>query len=98
MDYFGASMIALILGIFELYTLGWIYGVDRICCDAEFMLGKKVGRYWRWCWSVVTPLIMTVILIYFLCTYSLPTYKDIVFPNWAYGKSNKTISIVFNQI
>ncbi|KNC21112.1 hypothetical protein FF38_04338 [Lucilia cuprina] len=84
-DYFGASMIALVLGIAELYCLGWVYGVDRLCKDAEFMMGRKVGPYWRWCWAVVTPLIMTVILIYFLSTYTPLTYNGVNYPNWAYA-------------
>lgn len=88
-DYFGASMIALILGIAELYVLGWIYGVNRLCKDAEFMLkGRKVGLYWRWCWAVVTPLIMTLILVYFLVTYEVLTYNNAIFPTWAYGRFN----------
>ncbi|XP_061391730.1 sodium-dependent nutrient amino acid transporter 1-like [Musca vetustissima] len=84
-DYFGASMIALILGIAELYVLGWVYGVDRLCRDAEFMMGRKVGPYWRWCWAVVTPLIMTAILVYFLSTYTPLTYNNVTYPNWAYA-------------
>ncbi|XP_073845902.1 sodium-dependent nutrient amino acid transporter 1-like isoform X2 [Musca autumnalis] len=84
-DYFGASMIALVLGIAELYVLGWVYGVDRLCRDAEFMMGRKVGPYWRWCWSVITPLIMTAILVYFLSTYTPLTYNNVTYPNWAYA-------------
>lgn len=84
-DFYGASMIALILGIFELYVLGWVYGVDRLCRDVEFMLGRKVGLYWRICWSIVTPLIMTVILIYFFATYEQLTYNGVLYPNWAYA-------------
>ncbi|XP_017117023.1 sodium-dependent nutrient amino acid transporter 1 isoform X1 [Drosophila elegans] len=84
-DFFGASMIALVLGIAELYTIGWIYGTDRLCKDIEFMLGRKVGLYWRLCWSVFTPLIMTVILIYFYATYEPLTYNNIIYPNWAYS-------------
>lgn len=85
-DFFGASMIALVLGIAELYTIGWIYGTDRLCKDIEFMLGRKVGLYWRLCWGVFTPLIMTVILIYFYATYEPLTYNKQLFPTWAYGK------------
>ncbi|XP_017855353.1 sodium-dependent nutrient amino acid transporter 1 isoform X3 [Drosophila busckii] len=84
-DFFGASMIALVLGIAELYTIGWIYGTDRLCKDIEFMLGRKVGLYWRLCWGVFTPLIMTIILIYFYATYEPITYNDQLFPTWAYG-------------
>lgn len=82
-DFFGASMIALVLGIAELYTLGWIYGTDRLCKDIEFMLGRKVGLYWRLCWGIFTPLIMTIIMIYFYATYEPLTYNDQTFPAWA---------------
>ncbi|XP_030377442.1 sodium-dependent nutrient amino acid transporter 1 isoform X2 [Scaptodrosophila lebanonensis] len=84
-DFFGASMIALVLGIAELYTIGWIYGTDRLCKDVEFMMGRKVGKYWRLCWAVITPLIMTVILIYFYATYEPLTYNNIIYPHWAYS-------------
>ncbi|KAH8266665.1 hypothetical protein KR018_008020 [Drosophila ironensis] len=84
-DFFGASMIALVLGIAELYTIGWIYGTDRLCKDIEFMLGRKVGLYWRLCWSIITPLVMTVILIYFYATYQPLTYNNVIYPTWAYS-------------
>ncbi|KAH8325069.1 hypothetical protein KR074_005171 [Drosophila pseudoananassae] len=84
-DFFGASMIALVLGIAELYTIGWIYGTDRLCKDIEFMLGRKVGLYWRLCWSIITPLIMTTILVYFYATYEPLTYNNVTYPTWAYG-------------
>lgn len=86
MDFYGASMIALILGILELYVLGWVYGVDRLCKDIEFMIGHRVGNYWRWCWAFITPSIMTLILIYFYATYESLTYNNVQYPNWAYGK------------
>uniref|UniRef100_W8AWS8 Transporter n=2 Tax=Ceratitis capitata TaxID=7213 RepID=W8AWS8_CERCA len=84
-DFYGASMIALILGILELYVLGWVYGVDRLCKDIEFMIGHRIGRYWRWCWALITPGIMTLILIYFYATYQSLTYNNVPYPNWAYA-------------
>ncbi|XP_069965295.1 sodium-dependent nutrient amino acid transporter 1 isoform X3 [Bactrocera oleae] len=84
-DFYGASMIALILGILELYVLGWVYGVDRLCKDIEFMIGHRVGNYWRWCWAFITPSIMTLILIYFYATYESLTYNNVQYPNWAYA-------------
>uniref|UniRef100_A0A034WKU2 Transporter n=1 Tax=Bactrocera dorsalis TaxID=27457 RepID=A0A034WKU2_BACDO len=84
-DFYGASMIALILGILELYVLGWVYGVDRLCTDIEFMIGHRVGNYWRWCWALITPGIMTLILIYFYATYESLTYNNVHYPSWAYA-------------
>lgn len=84
-DYYGVAMMSLFLGIFELYVLGWVYGVNRLCKDVQFMLGRKVGLYWRLCWSVITPVIMTIILIYFLSTYTKLTYNNKTYPNWMYA-------------
>uniref|UniRef100_T1GY81 Sodium-dependent nutrient amino acid transporter 1 n=1 Tax=Megaselia scalaris TaxID=36166 RepID=T1GY81_MEGSC len=53
--------------------------------DTEFMIGLKVGVYWRICWSIITPAIMTVILVYTFIAYEPLTYKDIVYPDWAYS-------------
>lgn len=50
-DYFGASFIIFILAIGELIAFGWIYGVDRLCADCEFMLGFRPNAYWRICWK-----------------------------------------------
>jgi solute carrier family 6 (neurotransmitter transporter, glycine) member 5/9 len=54
-DYYGATFIAFNLVVFELGTFCWIYGVDRICRDIQFMLGRKMGWYWRMCWKYFTP-------------------------------------------
>lgn len=79
-------MIALTLGIIELYVFAWVYGVDRLCRDAEFMIGKSPSIYWRICWGVITPLIMTAIWIYTFVAYEPLTYKNVEFPSWGYGK------------
>lgn len=73
-DYYGASFIAFILAIAELYTFSYIYGVDRLCADIEFMLGFRPNFYWRWCWKYITPLLMSTILVYTL--FNLEPLKD----------------------
>lgn len=85
MDFFGASFVAFVLGIAELITFAWIYGVNRICLDIEFMLGIKTSWYWRICWSFVTPGLMIAILIYHIATLEPLTYKNYVYPDIAYG-------------
>lgn len=65
-DHYGASFTALILAIGELYAFCYIYGVDRLCRDIEFMLGFRPNFYWRVCWKFLTPGLMTAILLYTL--------------------------------
>lgn len=79
-------MIAIVLAIAELFTLSWCYGVRRICKDTEFMIGKNPNIYWRLCWGVITPALMTAILIYTFFAYEPLTYKGHSYPEWAYGK------------
>ncbi|KAG5669729.1 hypothetical protein PVAND_000024 [Polypedilum vanderplanki] len=67
-DYYGASFIAFVLAIAELYTFSYIYGVDRFCKDIEFMLGFRPNIYWRTCWRFITPGLMSIILAYTLFT------------------------------
>lgn len=83
-DFFGATFIAFLLAIAEIVTISWIYGVNRICKDAEFMLGLKTGLYWRICWGLITPVFMGTVLVYYLYTldWSNPIFigKDTPFP------------------
>uniref|UniRef100_A0AAG5DIX9 Transporter n=1 Tax=Anopheles atroparvus TaxID=41427 RepID=A0AAG5DIX9_ANOAO len=84
-DYYGASSITLVLAIAELIAICWVYGVDRLCKDTEFMLGHRPSIYWRLCWRWITPLLMFVILIYNLVTLQPLMYKQYVYPTVAYG-------------
>lgn len=46
----------------------YFLGLENFCADVEFMLKRRLGLYWRVCWGVVTPLVLIVIFIYFLCS------------------------------
>lgn len=84
-DFFGASFIAFFLAVTQLITFGWIYGVDRLCKDIEFMLSRKTGWYWRICWRFITPAMMAFILIYTIVDMKLITYGGYVYPTLFYG-------------
>ena len=84
-DYFGASFIVFVLAIAEIVAVVWIYGIKRFCKDVEFMLGRYPGFYWRFCWAVVTPLLLISILVYSIATMEPIKYKDYVYPPAAYA-------------
>ncbi|XP_020283043.1 sodium-dependent nutrient amino acid transporter 1-like [Pseudomyrmex gracilis] len=84
-DYYGGTFVAIIVGVLEMVTIFWVYGLTNFLNDMEFMLGKRLGVYWRACWLLITPLLMIVILIYTCATYEPPTYDNIRFPDYAYG-------------
>ncbi|KAG4076274.1 hypothetical protein HA402_014823 [Bradysia odoriphaga] len=84
-DFYGVSFIAFLLGISQMITFGWIYGVNRIALDIEFMLGIKTGWYWRLCWAIITPALMTAIFVYNLIMFEPVTYKGHEYPHYAYA-------------
>ncbi|XP_015434075.1 PREDICTED: sodium-dependent nutrient amino acid transporter 1-like [Dufourea novaeangliae] len=84
-DYFGGTFVAIIVGVLEMITIFWIYGLSNFINDVEFMLGNRPSWYWRFCWAFVTPILMIVILVYTIFTYEPPTYDGAQFPGYAYG-------------
>lgn len=85
-DYYGGTFVAIIVGVLEIITIFWIYGLSNFINDMEFMLGKRLGAHWRFCWLLVTPLLMIVILIYTIAIYEPPKYDGMRFPDYAYGR------------
>lgn len=84
-DYYGGNCVAIIVGVAEVITIFWIYGLVNFLNDTEFMLGIRPGLYWKICWFVITPVLMIIILFYTFVTYVPPTYNGINFPDYAYG-------------
>lgn len=83
-DHYGATFVIFMLAVFEMIAFCYIYGVNRICKDVEFMLGYTPGIFWRWCWWFVTPLIMTSIVIYSFVNYEHPKDNVNEFPSIAH--------------
>lgn len=86
---------AIIVGVLEMITVFWIYGLSNFINDVEFMLGGRPSFYWRLCWAFITPILMIVILIYTVVTYESPTYDNMPFPDYAYGWCFHFIFIFF---
>lgn len=67
-DYYGGSLLILILATVEIVAIAWVYGANRVTTDINFMLGTRLSVYWRFCWGVFCPLCLPVILLYALIT------------------------------
>ncbi|XP_021190451.2 sodium-dependent nutrient amino acid transporter 1 isoform X1 [Helicoverpa armigera] len=67
-DYYGGTFMRLFAAIIETMGVFWIYGLENMCLDIEYMLGLKSSIYWRVCWGIVTPIMMMVVFFYSLIT------------------------------
>ncbi|KAL0893061.1 hypothetical protein ABMA27_014708 [Loxostege sticticalis] len=76
-DYYGGTFLALFCAISEIVGMFWIYGLENICLDIEFMLGIKTSFYWRCCWGFFTPGLMIVVFVY-----ALASYEALLFGGW----------------
>lgn len=63
-DNFGGTLPIFVLAIFEIVAIFYFYGLENLCIDIEFMTRRRVTFYWRICWFLLAPVIMTIVYIY----------------------------------
>ncbi|CAB3224193.1 unnamed protein product [Arctia plantaginis] len=84
-DFYGGTFMRLFAAITETMGIFWIYGLENMCLDIEFMLHKKTCFYWRICWSIITPLLMFSVFVYSLVTKQIPKFGDTyIYPESAF--------------
>ncbi|KAK4828182.1 hypothetical protein QYF61_024431 [Mycteria americana] len=99
-DSFAGSIPLLIIAFFEMFSVAYIYGIDRFNKDIEFMIGHKPNIFWQVTWRVISPLIMLVIFFFYFVVkvneellYSVwdPNYEEFPrtqkteYPSWVYA-------------
>jgi len=85
MDTYGASISVMLIAIFEMIAIMWIYGVNSFCEDLKVMLGFSPNMYFKVCWVVICPLLLTCIFVAACIAWTPPSYGDIKYPDWAHG-------------
>ncbi|XP_070553426.1 sodium-dependent proline transporter-like [Ptychodera flava] len=83
LDWYSASFALIIISILECLVVSLVYGIRRFCDDIKAMIGFRPNIYWQACWVVITPLILSAILIYSFVEYSPASYASEQFPVWA---------------
>nr|CAD7396080.1 unnamed protein product [Timema cristinae] len=84
-DFYGVTFVVFVLAVIEVMGVHWIYGLNNFCHDLEFMQGSKVGFYWRLCWGLITPIILFIVLIYFLVQMEPLKYGEYIYPDSSYA-------------
>jgi len=52
----------LIIALVECIAVSYIYGIDRFSDDIKYMTNKPPRFIWRWCWKVISPVTIFVVL------------------------------------
>ncbi|XP_028317375.1 sodium-dependent neutral amino acid transporter B(0)AT1-like [Gouania willdenowi] len=96
-DSFAGSLPLLTIGLFEMISVVYIYGIDRFNEDIKFMVGRKPSFFWQITWRFISPLIILVILIFYLVTQvqqeltylvwdpnsvAFPALASVPYPSW----------------
>lgn len=79
-DNFGGTLPIFVLAIFEIIAIFYFYGLEKLCIDIEFMTKRRVTFYWRICWFVLAPVIMSVVYIYSSVTMEQLKYAGLEYP------------------
>ncbi|XP_061596093.1 sodium- and chloride-dependent GABA transporter ine [Cololabis saira] len=85
MDHYTAIVSIIFLALFEVIALCWCYGVKRLSDNVTEMTGKGANIFFKFCWLIVAPVLITVILIFSIIQFKPARYEDYVFPPWAQG-------------
>uniref|UniRef100_A0A3Q2XR53 Si:ch211-283g2.1 n=1 Tax=Hippocampus comes TaxID=109280 RepID=A0A3Q2XR53_HIPCM len=84
MDHYTAIVSIMFLAFFEVIGICWLY-VNRLSDNLEEMTGKRPSIFFRLCWQIIAPFLITVILIFSIIQFKPARYEGYVFPPWAQG-------------
>lgn len=61
-DSYCSGIPLLIIALVECIAISFIYGIDRFSDDIKYMTNKPPRFIWRWCWKVISPVTILVVL------------------------------------
>lgn len=83
LDYYGSGLPLVYIAVVECIAVMWIYGFKNFAYDIQYMLGRRVGLYWKLTWTWTSPLVLSFIAIYSLATHKPLKLGNYDFPWWA---------------
>ncbi|XP_048511531.1 sodium-dependent nutrient amino acid transporter 1-like [Athalia rosae] len=84
-DHYGASFIVYIVATCEIIGIMWVYGLENVIDDVEFMLKSRPGVYWRFCWCVLIPVVLIAVFVYVMIDMEPLTYGNVEYPSVAHA-------------
>ncbi|GAB0095809.1 Transporter [Sergentomyia squamirostris] len=83
-DHYGGTFLIFALAVVELVAIFWVYGLNDFIMDTQFMCKRYLGPYWRYCWTLVTPVFMMIIFVYHMSSLKPLTFGDSDYPEAAH--------------
>lgn len=84
-DHFGGTFVIFALVIVEIIGYCWIYNIENLTIDLQFMTKRRVDLFWRTNWTFLTPIFMGLIFIYYLVKLENPKYSGWEYPTIVLG-------------
>uniref|UniRef100_A0A182KFV4 Transporter n=1 Tax=Anopheles christyi TaxID=43041 RepID=A0A182KFV4_9DIPT len=85
LDWYSASISVILVCIVEVIAVSWIYGCEKFVHDVEFMIDRKVERFWIVSWKFITPIVLTFIFVTTIAYNTEVSYNGLSYPRWAIG-------------
>ncbi|XP_075868226.1 inactive sodium-dependent neutral amino acid transporter B(0)AT3 [Nelusetta ayraudi] len=94
------SVPLLIIALFEIIGVIYVYGMKNFSDDIYYMTGSKPNIFWKACWMVISPVMLTVVLVAYVIIQAQehPTYpawnpnyekfpetQDKPYPDWVFA-------------
>ena len=82
-DFINSDLIIPSIIILEVFVVSYIYGIDNLIHDVNFMLEKKFGMLSKVMLGIVIPLTLAVFFIYYLANFPDLDYNGLPYPDSA---------------
>ncbi|GAB1860645.1 Transporter [Camponotus japonicus] len=83
-SYAVSGFCLLFLIFFECISISWAFGVNRFYDGLRDMIGYYPLMWWKFCWTITTPLICVGVFVFNLIQWTPIKYLDYEYPWWSH--------------
>ena len=80
LDTFSTSPALMFIVFFEAISISWIYGIKKFSGNIFEMFRVRPNKFWTFCWSFITPLIILALFFISIFLFEQPTVDNYRFP------------------